>query len=222
MSELFAFLKQGGVLMVPILAFSVVALTVFIERVVALRGGRVIPRDFLQLVRRKVREGRAPEALTLCEGNRSAASVVVAAGLRHAGRARDVIKEAFEEVGRIEVTHLGRFVEVLGTIAAVTPLLGLLGTVVGMIDVFRTVVAEVGDAAGPVNPASLASGIWAALMTTAAGLSVAIPAFLGYKYLLSRVDRLAIEMEEVCLDLLDLLAADGEPTVAPAKEEGEA
>lgn len=205
-NELFDFLKQGGVLMIPILAFSVVALGVFFERLWALRSRVVIPRDFLALVRRKVIDGKAPEALTLCEGNRSAASAVVASGLRHAGREREVIKEAFEEVGRLEVTHLSRFVEVVGTIAAVAPLLGLLGTVVGMIDVFRTVVAETGGAAGPVNPASLANGIWAALLTTAAGLSVAIPAFLGYKFLLSRIDRLALEMEEVCLDLLELLA----------------
>ncbi len=215
MSELFAFLKQGGVVMVPIFAFSVVALMVFAERVWALRGGRVIPREFVALIRRKVREGRATEALTLCEGNRSTASAVLASGLRNAGGPREVIKESFEEVGRIEVTHLGRFVEVLGTIAAVAPLLGLLGTVVGMIDVFRTVVAEVGDVAGPVNPASLASGIWAALLTTAAGLSVAIPAYLGYKFLLSRVDQLAIEMEEVCLDLLGLMTATEAPVSAP-------
>lgn len=216
MSELFAFLKQGGVLMIPIAAFSVVAFGVFLERLWALRPGVVIPRDFLALIRRKVTEDKASEALTLCEGNASSASAVVASGLRHAGRAREVIKEAFEEVGRLEVTHLSRFVEVLGTIAAVTPLLGLLGTVVGMIEVFRTVVAEAGVGAGPVNPASLANGIWAALLTTAAGLSVAIPAFLGYKYLLSRVDRLAIEMEEVCLDLLDLLTEAEPATRAPA------
>jgi len=214
MTEIYEFLEQGGVLMIPILAFSVVAIGVFFERLYTLRPGAVIPRPFLSLVRRKVIDGKAAEALTLCEGNSSAASAVVASGLRYAGRPRDVIKEAFEEVGSIEVTHLSRFVEVMGTIAAVAPLLGLLGTVVGMIDVFRTVVAEVGGQAGPVNPASLASGIWAALMTTAAGLSVAIPAFLGYKYLLSRVDRLAIEMEEVCLDLLDLLTAVEPPLPA--------
>lgn len=216
MTELVEFLKKGGILMIPILAFSVVALMVFLERAWALRGGRVIPRDFLALIRTKVRDGRTYEAMTLCEGNRSLASTVVASGLRHAGRDRDVIKEAFEEVGRIEVTHLGRFVEVLGTIAAVTPLLGLLGTVVGMIDVFRAVVAEAGTAAGPVNPGSLANGIWAALLTTAAGLSVAIPAYLGYKYLLARVDRLAIEMEEASLDLLDLLSGAEPPSSAPA------
>lgn len=206
MSELFEFLQQGGVLMIPILVFSVVALAVFVERAMTLRGPRIVPNDFVQLIRGKVKSGQVAEALTLCEGNQSTISVVVASGLRHAGESRDVIKEAFEEVGRVEVSHLGRFVEVLGTIAAVSPLLGLLGTVVGMIDVFRTVVAEVGDVAGPVNPASLANGIWAALLTTAAGLSVAIPAYLGYRYLLARLDRIALEMEEVSLDLLELLA----------------
>lgn len=206
MRELWDLLLQGGILMIPILAFSVVAMVLFVERTIALRSVRVIPREFVALIRKKVRENRPAEAVTLCEGNRSAASTVLAAGLRHAGRPREIIKESFEEVGRIEVTHLSKFVEVLGTIAAVAPLLGLLGTVVGMIDVFRTVVAEAGDAAGPVNPASLAGGIWAALLTTAAGLSAAIPAYLGYKFLLSRVDKLAIEMEEVCLDLLELMS----------------
>ncbi len=208
MTELIEFLGRGGPLMIPIGAFSVVALTVFIERVWALRAGQVVPRDFLDLVRKKVTDGRTAEALTLCEGNRSTLSVVAASGLRHAGRPREVIKEAFEEVGRIEVTHLGRFAEVLGTIAAVAPLLGLLGTVVGMIDVFRAVVsaAQTG-ATGAVNPGLLADGIWSALLTTAAGLSVAIPTYIGYKFVLSRIDRLAIEMEEISLDLLDLLTA---------------
>ena len=211
MSELWSFLEKGGALMVPILAFSLVALAVFLERTWHLQSGTNVPRAFLDLITKKVKDGKAVEALTLCEGNASPLSRVLASGLRQVGRPRQVVKEAFEEVGRLEIVHLSRFVEVLGTIAAVTPLLGLLGTVVGMIDVFRTVVAESGVTAGPVNPASLASGIWAALMTTAAGLSVAIPAFMGYKFLLSRVDFLAIEMEEVCLEMVDLLAEPGLP-----------
>ncbi len=228
MSELIEFLKRGGVLMIPILAFSVVALMVFIERVWSLHAPRVIPRDFLALVRRKVEGGKAAEALTLCEGNQSALSNVLAAGLRQSGRPRHVVKEAFEEVGGIEFNRLGRFVEVLGTIAAVAPLLGLLGTVVGMIDVFRAVVDEASRTAGAANPATLANGIWAALMTTAAGLSVAIPAFIGYKYLLSQVDSLAIQMEEIALDLVDLLQEPLEtvqpvpvqptPAAAPGRE----
>ncbi len=205
MSDLVELLQMGGVLMVPILAFSVVSFAVFFERLFSLQTQRVIPRDFVSLINRKVKAGKTEEAKTLCEGNRAAVSAVLASGLRFANQPREALKAAFEEVGRIEVAHLSRFVEVMGTIAAVTPLLGLLGTVVGMIDVFQTVVEEAGSAAGPVNPASLAGGIWAALVTTAAGLSAAIPAFIGYKFLLARVDTLAIEMEEVCLSLLDLL-----------------
>lgn len=217
MTELIEFLKRGGVLMIPILAFSVVALMVFLERLWSLHGPRVIPRDFLGLIRRKVADGKAAEALTLCEGNRSTLSTVLASGLRRAGRPRDVVKEAFEEVGRIEISRLGRFVEVLGTIAAVAPLLGLLGTVVGMIDVFRAVVEEASAGSAAVDPGTLANGIWAALLTTAAGLSVAIPTFLGYKYLLAQVDKLAVQMEEISLDLLDVLAESGGPSTAPAQ-----
>ena len=206
MTEVVNFLKQGGIIMIPIIAFSVIALGVFLERLLAHVRHGGCPRDFLALA--ESRGNRPAEALALCEGNASALAAVLTSGIRRAGRSRAVIKEAFEEVGRIEVTHLGRFVEFLGTIAAVTPLLGLLGTVVGMIDVFRTVVAEVGPGAAMVNPASLASGIWAALLTTAAGLTVAIPAYLGYRYLISRVDQLSIEMEEVCLEMLDVMAPD--------------
>lgn len=222
MEQLFEFMRQGGVLMVPIVAASVVALAVFLERLYALQMNKVVPREFLDLVRRKVRDRKPAEALTLCEGNPSAMSAVAASGLRHAGQPREVIKEAFEEIGRLEVSALSRYVEVMGTIAAVTPLLGLLGTVTGMIGVFRTVVAEVGAEAGQVDPGSLANGIWEALITTAAGLSVAIPAYIGYKYLLSRVDRLALEMEEASLELVDLLVDAPRVPRAPEPEPAEA
>ena len=207
MRELYEFMALGGVLMAPILASSFVGMVVFVERILTLQTSRVVPADFLALIRRKVRERRAEEALALCEGNPSPVSAVAASGLRRAGMPRQAIKEAFEEVGRLEVIQLGRFVEVMGTIAAITPLMGLLGTVTGMIGVFRTVVDKVGEGAAQVNPGSLASGIWEALLTTAAGLAVAIPVYVGYKYLLARVDRLATEMEEASLDLIDQLVA---------------
>ena len=206
MTEIYDFLMRGGLIMYPIAIFSVAALAVFVERLLALRQHRVIPRALCEHVKRKIREEKPSEALALCEANQSSMAMILAAGIRKHGRAREHVKEAFEEVGRLEVTYLNRFVELLGTIAAVTPLIGLLGTVVGMIDVFRTVVEEVGMTAGAVNPGSLANGIWAALLTTAAGLTVAIPAYLGYRFLLARVDRLAIEMEEVSLSLLDEMA----------------
>ena len=181
---------------------------VFLERLWALRSQRIIPLELVKHIRQKIEQRKGAEALALCEANTTPMSTILAAGLRRYGRPRPIVKEAFEEVGRLEVNDLGRFVEVLGTIATVAPLTGLLGTVIGMIDVFRTVVAEVGETVGAVNPASLANGIWVALLTTAAGLTVAIPTYLGYRYLLSRVDQLSIQMEEVSLDLLDVMAPD--------------
>lgn len=213
MDDLIALFQRGGPVMVPILALSVVALCVFLERLYSLRKKNVVPEEFRELCRKKLSNGLQDETRILCEGNRSALSAVLAAGLKHKGRSRAEIKEAFEEAGQFEVAYFGRFIELLGTLASVGPLLGLLGTVTGMIEVFRAVVADAG--AGPINPVSLADGIWGALLTTAAGLTAAIPAFLGYKYLLSRLDRLTIELEEAALEMLDLIRPPAEHTQAP-------
>ncbi|MFN3197793.1 MAG: MotA/TolQ/ExbB proton channel family protein [Bradymonadia bacterium] len=222
MTEIQDFLEKGGLLMYPIIILLVVGLAVFLERLYTLQRGRVIPMPFVQLLRKKIVAGRADEALTLCEGNPSPVSAVAAAGLKLSGRSRSVVKEAFEEVGRLEVSALNRFVEVLGTIAAIAPLLGLLGTVIGMIKMFDTLVAGQVATEGAVDPGSLANGISLALYTTAAGLVVAVPTFVAYKFLSSRVERLALEMEEVTLDLLNLMTVEepaGEPVAeAPATE----
>ena len=197
--------QQGGALMVPIISASVISLCVFFERLWSLRSGRVIPVELISLALARAEEGRAEEAMALCEGSRSTAAAMIHRGLARRGETRAHMKEALEEIGQIEIAYLSRYIELLGTIASVTPLLGLLGTVIGMIDVFRAVVNEVGAQGGMVNPASLANGIWVALITTAAGLSAAIPAFLGYKYLIGHIDRLAVELEEIGLGLLEAI-----------------
>ena len=110
-----------------------------------------------------------------------------------------------EDMGRRQMQRLERYVGAVGALASVTPLMGLLGTVLGMIAVFQGVVEEAG-AEGMVDPTALAGGIWEALVTTAAGLGVAIPLYLGYRYLLGRLDSLAVEMEEASSNLLDALA----------------
>jgi len=225
MQQAWSFIQQGGVLMVPIIASSIISIFVFFERLWSLRASRVIPHELVAALMGRAREGQLREALALCEASGSTAAAVAHGGLSRAGGGRAAMKEAFEEVGRVEVAYLGRYVELLGTIASVAPLMGLLGTVVGMIDVFRALVAEVGAQGGAVNPASLASGIWAALITTAAGLSAAIPAYLGYKFLLAHVDRLALELEEVSLALLELAHPTAPPpaptpALTPAPREG--
>ena len=190
MEEVYDLLAKGGWLMVPILFCSVVVLAVLIERLWFLRRERVLPTGLLDKVRELIASSRLNEAQSLCEGNDSSLGAVLSAGLGQAGKPREVIGEALQEAGRLEAAALERFVGVVGTIAAIAPLLGLLGTVTGMIKIFQRVTTEgVGD------PRMLAGGIWEALITTAAGLTVAIPAYVAYRYLLSRADALVLEIE---------------------------
>ncbi len=216
MEATYEFLAKGGVLMVPILLCSVIALALFLERTWALQRARVLPRRLMELVLELLNERKASEAETVCASSSSGIAQVALAGLRRRGKPRALVREALEETGRREVSLLGRFVGGLGTIASISPLLGLLGTVAGMIRVFKQVVDEVA-VHGHVNPGALANGIWEALITTAAGLSVAIPTYIAYRYLESRIDRIAVEMEEYALGLADHLAEDA--TGAPAAEE---
>jgi len=199
----YEFLVKGGPLVIPIALASILALGVFLERLYSLKRGRIIPDTFIGRIEGLVRETRIGDALLLCQENDNPMARVMAAALRQASRSRERIKEAVEEVGKVEGAQLERYVEVVGTIASITPLLGLLGTVFGMIKVFQKV-----ESFGLGDPSVFASGIWEALITTAVGLSVAIPAFIFYKILLARVDRLVLEMEERSLQLIDLVAEE--------------
>ncbi|RMG10788.1 MAG: MotA/TolQ/ExbB proton channel family protein [Deltaproteobacteria bacterium] len=193
-------LAKGGPLVVPIVLGSVVGLGVLLERLWSLRRARVAPPGLGPAVRERVRDGDLEGAMRLAELSETALGRVLSAGLSEAGAPRSEIRERVEEVGRREAAHLERYVGVLGVVAAIEPLLGLLGTVTGMIDVFQRVVDEgVGD------PKILASGIWEALITTAAGLTVAIPAYLAWRYLLARVRDLVLELEEEASLLADLV-----------------
>ncbi len=204
-------LSKGGPLMVPIVLGSVVALGVLLERLVSLRRSRVVPEDLGREVRARAEAGDLEGARRAAELSETALGRVLRAGLVAAGAPRSAVRERIEEVGRREAADLERYVGVLGVVASVEPLLGLLGTVTGMIDVFQRVVEEgVGD------PKILASGIWEALVTTAAGLTVAIPAYLAWRYLLARVRDLVLELEEEASALADLIGADAG---APAPEE---
>ena len=197
--------EQGGPLMWAILAAAVVGVFFFLERLYTLSRGKVLPRAFVDRVRSKVAADKTKEALLLCEENDSSIARMMAAGLRahQRGKGRSDIKEAVEEVAGREIAHLDRFVEVVGTMASVTPLLGLLGTVVGMIQVFQRFADAY--ATGNATPDVFAKGIWIALITTAYGLMVAIPLLIAYKTLQGRNDRLIAEMEEDAMGLVDLL-----------------
>ena len=194
------FFTKGGIFMYPILLCSVTALAIFIERLWNLRWNHVIPQDFLSDVEHLIRREKIPDAALLCQHSPSSMARILLVGIKNFGRKREVIKEYLEEVGRQESASLERFVEGLGTIAAVSTLLGLLGTISGMIQIFSVISTQT-----VVNPGSLAGGISEALVTTYAGLSVAIPTLVMYKYLQSKTHTLILQMEEHSTRLVDLL-----------------
>jgi biopolymer transport protein ExbB len=205
-------LVRGGILMAPLFAFSVVALGVFLERLWVLRARLVLPEEPLRELENLLRKRMIPEARSYCQKHPSPLGRILFAGLQQYGSSRQLIKENMEERGKAEALELKKYIGLLHTIASVSPLLGLLGTVSGMIKVFSTISVE-----GVGNPASLATGISEALITTAAGLTVAIPTFLGQRYLAGRAERLVHRLEEYATYLLNLL-----PLSAPKGEEDRA
>ena len=207
MKEVFEYLSRGGVVMIPIALGSVVALAIFLERMWALQKSRIIPGGLVERVVKLVNDGDFGTARDECLRSNSPMGRVMLAGVEAKGADREAIKGLFEEVGKQEISRLERNIEAMGTTASIEPLLGLLGTVTGMIQVFQKVVVT--SRSGAVDPGQLANGIWQALITTAAGLSVAIIAFMGYRYLLSRTVRHSLAMEEGALRLVGSLAPLG-------------
>ncbi len=195
---MFEIVKAGGWLMVPILLCSVIALAIVLERLWALRRARVVPRGLLLTAWEQA--GATGEVPLHRLRARSPLGEVLAAGLAAKDRSREVMKETIEETGRRVAHQLERFLNTLGTIAMITPLLGLLGTVVGMIEVF-TVITEIGVG----SPRDLAGGISQALVTTAAGIGVAIPTLIFHRYFRGRVDELVLEMEMEAVKLVEVI-----------------
>jgi biopolymer transport protein ExbB len=196
-------IKAGGGLMIPILACSLAAATLIVERLLALRRARVLPGQLVAILRRWVELGAVhPSDMDVLPLG-SPLGRIVAAGLANRHRRREILRERIEDVGRHVVHELERFLSTLGTIAAISPLLGLLGTVTGMIKVFEVVAVQ-----GNSNFSLLSAGIAEALVTTAAGLTVAIPSLLFYRYFQRRIDELVVDMEQETLELIDLLDAE--------------
>jgi biopolymer transport protein ExbB len=190
----------GGWLMVPIILCSIIAVAIVLERFLALRTGRVMPARVPAQVRQWAVQHEL-DAQHIEQLRRSSPlGRVLAAALANRDRNRDVIKEAVEDTGRHVVHELERFLNTLGTVAGITPLLGLLGTVVGMIKVFSAIMVHgVGD------PGELAGGISEALITTAAGLTVAIPSFFFYRYFRGLVRDHVMQMEQQALMLMQTI-----------------
>ena len=205
MKEILDLVEKGGWLMAPILLCSLLGLTFFLERLWKLQRHKILPPKFLDVVSRLLKERRFQEAESLCHSNESPISAVLGSGIRYAGADRQLIKDVMEESGQREVFFMERFTTALGSISTIAPLLGLLGTVIGMISMFQRVVTAAGSGKAAVDVSLLATGIWQALTTTAAGLAVAIPVYLAYRYVLSRIDRYAVEIEEISIRALEML-----------------
>nr|WP_231288399.1 MotA/TolQ/ExbB proton channel family protein [Mariprofundus ferrooxydans] len=197
------FIQQGGTVMYFLLATSILSLTIIFERAWSLRRSVVIPLNVVNQVETSVRDGDVKSAMTFCQHHNTAMSRILWVALANRGVNRSVMKEILEESGRQEVAHLERFVGVLGVVAAIAPLLGLLGTVIGMIEVFQQI-SLVGVGKADV----LAGGISKALNTTAFGLVVAIPSMVAYRYYESRVDRFVLEIEHHALRFVELLKGE--------------
>lgn len=200
-------IQDGGPLMIPIAVCSVILLVFVFERVISLRRGRVIPGPFVRRFLEQIAEQNVDreEALQLCEENRSPVSEVFAAAVRKWGKPSVEVEQAVIDSGERVNNQLRRYLRVFNGVSTVTPLMGLLGTVLGMIRAFNAIV--VAGAMG--RPELLAAGISQALLTTAAGLSVAIPALILYLYFTSRVDRMIMDIDGYGQRLVELISAEG-------------
>jgi biopolymer transport protein ExbB len=206
-TSLMDMLLAGGPLLLPILVGSMVLLVFVFERLVSLRRGRVIPRPFVKRFLHQLAEGQLDkaEATELCHQNRSPVADVFAGAVRKWGRPAVEVEQAIIDAGERMTNGLRRYLRVINGVATVSPLLGLLGTVWGMIQAFNSIATA--DAMG--RPELLASGISQALLTTAAGLVVAIPALICYLFFIGRVDRLIIDIDTLGQEVVGLISAEG-------------
>jgi biopolymer transport protein ExbB len=197
---MFDLIVKGGIFMYPIIFCSIVALAIFLERLWVLRRKNIIPQDFVNNVEGLLQKQKISEAVFLCQNDISSIAKIFLAGLRSTQKGMWLVKEAIEERGSREATILEKNVDILSTIANLTPLLGLLGTVSGMIKTFNAISVQ-----GIGNPAPLAGGIAEALITTATGLCIAIPTLVCYRFLKDKASSLIFEMEENSIRLVDLM-----------------
>lgn len=205
-------IKAGGWLMLPILLASTLALAICLERAWTLRTSRVAPPDLLARVWQWIKANQLDAARLKELREDSPLGEILAAGLLNSKHGREIMKESIEEAASHVIHGLERYLSLLGTIAVISPLLGLLGTVVGIIEAFMAVTAT-----GLNDPALLAGGISKALITTAGGLVVAIPAMVMHRYFNRHITSIAVEMEQQAIKLVDIVHGDREVDIAPGK-----
>jgi biopolymer transport protein ExbB len=209
---MWALFVKGGFIMIPIGVLSVLGLAVIIEKIITLRQSRVINREIVNTIDQIQTQADIPMAMRTCERHNSPFANIIRAGLGEANEPLPVVRQEMEDTGRREVKRLERFMALLETVAAASPLLGLLGTVVGMIEVFAVISVE-----GVGQTGKLAGGIAQALITTAAGLSIGIPALVLYNFFDARIEGFVVKIDTHSHLLLKRIARlhDGTESVDP-------
>ena len=197
------FFVKGGPLMWPLLACSIIALAIILERLFSLRKKKVIPEDLIEEVERLTRMGRLNEIEQLLDSRSSPLCPIIMVAIKNAGLRKEIIKEHMEEAGATEAYSIERSINLLGIIAAISPLLGFLGTVSGMLTSFQAM-----NTSGAYSNRLLAAGISEALITTIAGLAISIPVYVCYRLFMARSDFLVLEMEKISARILEYLKGD--------------
>ena len=202
-------LANGGPVMWLILIAAATAAVVFVERALFCHRSQINSAEFLNGVRTVIKRGNVVEAISICDATYGPVARLVKAAILHREQGRDRVREAVEEAGLIEVPRLEEKLNLLATIAQISPLLGLFGTIVGFIRMFMNLQSAglYAHIIGDEN--SLAAGIWEALICAAAGLAVAIPAHAAYNYLVSRVNKIVLDMERAAAEIVNIVAENG-------------
>jgi len=211
-SGIFELIQKAGIFAYPIILCSVVGMAIFLQKMFTLRTNKIIPDQFLNHLYSLLAQGKAGEAQVYARSNDSAISRIAVSALENADRPKEYLREEIEEAGHKEANDLGRYIEGLGAVSNVSTLLGLLGTISGMIKIFRVIADK-----PIVNPPELAGGISEALYTTAFGLLIAIPAFIAYKYLNGRSDDFVSMLEEESRKIMEYVRVSNE--MATGKKE---
>jgi biopolymer transport protein ExbB len=201
-------LANGGPVMWLILIAAATAAVVFVERALFCHRSQINSAEFLNGVRTVIKRGNVVEAISICDATPGPVARLVKAAILHREQGRDRVREAVEEAGLTEVPRLEEKLNLLATIAQIAPLLGLFGTVVGFIRVFMYL-QEAGLYAHLSGEHSLATGVWQSLICAAAGIAVAIPAHAGYNYLVSRVNKIVLDMERAAAEIVNIVTENG-------------
>ncbi|HOI29668.1 MAG TPA: MotA/TolQ/ExbB proton channel family protein [Melioribacteraceae bacterium] len=199
--DLLSIFVKGGFLMYFILASSIVAVAIAIEKFIVLKKAKINVPAFLIKLRGLIKKKDLEGAISYCMQERTPVSNIVKKGLKKIRFGHQRVVEAIESAGRQEISKLEKGLSILASVAGIAPLLGFLGTVTGMIGAFM----KIQELQGSANPADLAGGIWEALITTAFGLIVGIPALALYNYFVSKINKMVVDMERISNDLIDML-----------------